>query len=156
MLTWLGGEKSTKDDSSKDMFSRNEKWIGSLPVANHKTWKSREDEVLSWSACLQELSTWAAQGSVKFGREIEQSSWCLEPIRWLKLSGEQQNSAVRLCALLRAAFVDHGRISLMIEGYSEGLDVIPEAAGSSAWQGMQPQRLIVSLLLPGMNSKADE
>ena len=27
---------------------------------------------------------------------------------------------------------------------------------SSAWQGMQPQRLTVSLLLPGMSSKADE
>ena len=27
---------------------------------------------------------------------------------------------------------------------------------SSAWQGMQPQRLTVSLLLPGMGSKADE
>ena len=44
---------------------------------NHKNWKSREDEVLGWSAYLQELSSWAAQGSVKSGREIEQSS------RWL-------------------------------------------------------------------------
>ena len=41
---------------------------------------------------------------------------------------------MRLCALLRAAFVDHGRISLMIEGYQEGLDVIPEAAGSDLWE----------------------
>ena len=54
----------------------------------------------------------------------------MEPIRWSRLSREQQNRAVRLCALLRAAFVDHGRISVMIEGYQEGLDVIPEAAGS--------------------------
>ena len=129
-LPGWGIEKSSKDESSKDMFSRNEKWIGTPPVANHKTWKSREDEVLGWSAYLQELSSWAAQGSVKFGREIEQSSRWLEPIRWSKLSGEQQNRAVRLCALLRAAFIDHGRISLMIEGYQEGLDVLPEATGS--------------------------
>ena len=100
------------------------------PVANHKTWKSREDEVLGWSAYLQELSSWAAQGSVKFGREIEQSSRWLEPIRRSRLSGEQQNRALRLCALLRVAFIDHGRISLMIEGYQEGLDVLPEAMWS--------------------------
>ena len=129
-LPGWGVEKSTKDDSGKDMFSRNEKWIGTPPVANHKNWKSREDEVLGWSAYLQELSSWAAQGSVKFGREIEQSSRWLEPIRWSRLSGEQQNRSVRLCALLRTAFIDHGRISLMIEGYQEGLDVLPEATGS--------------------------
>ena len=34
-------------------------------------------------------------------------------------------------------------------------DVFSQRA-SSAWQGMQPQRLTVSLLLPGMNSKAHE
>ena len=79
--------------------------------------------MLGWSAYLQELSSWAAQGSVKFSREIEQSSRWLETIRWSKLSAEQQNRSVRLCALLRTTFIDHGRISLMIEGYQESLDV---------------------------------
>ena len=78
--------------------------------------------MLCWSAYLQELSSWAAQGPAKFAREIEQSSRWLEPIRWSKLSVEQQNRRVRLCALLGTAFIDHGRISLMIEGYQEGLD----------------------------------
>ncbi len=67
---------------------------------------------------------------MKFGREIEQSSRWLEPIRWSRLSRKQQSRALRLCALLRAVIVDHGRISRMMEGYQEGLDVIPEAAGS--------------------------
>ena len=35
-------------------------------------------------------------------------------------------------------------------------DVFSSQRTSSAWQGMQPQRLTVSLLLPGMGSKADE
>ena len=39
-LPGWGIERSFKDESNKDMFFRNEKWIGSLPVANHKTWKS--------------------------------------------------------------------------------------------------------------------
>ena len=44
-----------------------------------------------------------------------------------------------------------------IEILREGIlrDVFSQRA-SSAWQGMQPQRLTVSLLLPCMNSKADE
>ena len=37
----------------------------------------------------------------------------------------------------------------------ESFDVFSQRA-SSAWQGMQPQRLTVSLLLPCMNSEADE
>ena len=116
----------------KDMFSRNEKWIGNPPTVNHKAWKSREEEILGWSVYLQELSSWASQGSVKFGREIEQSSRWLEPINWSRLSSDQQNRAVRLCALLNAAFAEHGRISLMIQGFQEGLDVIPEFGDSRA------------------------
>ena len=69
----------------------------------------------------------ASQGSVKFGREIELSSgeWT-EPIIWSRLSNEQQNRAVRLQALLSAAFAEHGRITLMVQGFQEGLDISPE------------------------------
>ena len=133
LLPGSGVAGSSKGDSgSKDMFSRNEKWIGNPPTVNHKAWKSREEEILGWSVYLQELSSWASQGSVKFGREIEQSSRWLEPINWGRLSSDQQNRAVRLCALLSAAFAEHGRISLMIQGFQEGLDVIPEFADSRA------------------------
>ena len=58
------------------------------PPVNHKAWKSREDEILGWSVYLQELSSWASQGSVKFGREIELSSRWIEPIVWNRLSSE--------------------------------------------------------------------
>ena len=96
------------------------------PTVNHKAWKSREDEILGWSVYLQELSSWASQGSVKFGREIELSSRWIEPIIWNRLSSEQQNRAVRLQALLSAAFAEHGRITLMVQGFQEGLDISPE------------------------------
>ena len=133
LLPGSGVAGASKGDSgSKDMFSRNEKWIGNPPTVNHKAWKSREEEILGWSVYLQELSSWASPGSVKFGREIEQSSRWLEPISWGRLSSDQQNRAVRLCALLNAAFAEHGRISFMIQGFQEGLDVIPEFADSRA------------------------
>ena len=50
LLPGSGVAGSSKGDSgSKDMFSRNEKWIGNPPTVNHKAWKSREDEILGWS-----------------------------------------------------------------------------------------------------------
>jgi len=55
------------------MFSRNDKLMGNHPTVNHKAWKFREEEILGCSVYLQELLSWASQGSVKFGREIEQS-----------------------------------------------------------------------------------
>ena len=103
------------------MFDEGKPHISKLP--------SREEEILGWSVYFQELASWASQGSVKFGREIEQSSRWLEPIRWSKLSLDQQSRAVRLCALLNAAFAEHVWISLMIQGFQEGLDVLPEVAG---------------------------
>ena len=81
---------------------------------------------MGWSVYLQELASWASQGSVKFGREIELSSRWIEPIIWNRLSSEQQNRAVRLQALLSAAFAEHGRITLMVQGFQEGLDISPE------------------------------
>ena len=53
--------------------------------------------------------------------------------------------------------LDDSDITQQFEILREGIlrDVFSQRA-SSTWQGMQPQRLIVSLLLPGMNSKADE
>ena len=127
LLPGSGVAGSSKGDSgSKDMFSRNEKWIGNPPTVNHKGWKTREDEVLGFTSYLQELSSWASQGSVKFGREIELSSRWIDPIIWSRLSNEQQNRAVRLQALLASAFSEHGRISLMVQGFQEGLDISPE------------------------------
>ena len=67
-----------------------------------------------------------SQGSVKFGREIELSSCWIDSIIWSRLSNEQQNRAVRLQALLASAFSEHGRISLMVQGFQEGLDISPE------------------------------
>ena len=54
-------------------------------------------------------------------------------------------------------YLDDSDITQQFEILREGIlrDVFSQRA-SSAWQGMQPQRLTVSLLLPCINSKADE
>ena len=54
-------------------------------------------------------------------------------------------------------YLDDSGITQQFEILREGIlrDVFSQRA-SSAWQGMQPQRLTVSLLLPCMNGEADE
>ena len=50
--------------------------------------------------------------------------------------------------------LDDSDITQQFEILREG--ILRDVFSQSAWQGVQPQRLTVSLLLPGMNSKADE
>ena len=39
-----------------DVFSKSEKWLSPAPNPS-ATWKNREEEVLGWSGCLDELSS---------------------------------------------------------------------------------------------------
>ena len=81
-------------------------------------------------------ASWANLGSPEFGREIDQASRWHSPITWGSLTGPQQTRAVRLFSVLKTACVDHGRIALLIQGFSEGLDIIPVGDGcSNDWFG---------------------
>ena len=110
---------------SRDVFSRSEKWLGPSPTVDCSSWKSREDEVLGFTSFVQELVAWASQGSVQFGREIEQSTHWPTSIAWSSLSVDQQSRAVRLSAILKATFGTHGRIAVMIQSFQEGIDIVP-------------------------------
>ena len=87
--------------------------------------KPREDEVLGFTSYVQELVAWASQGSVQFGREIEQSTHWPTSIAWSTLGVDQQSRAVRLSAILKATFGSHGRIAVMIQSFQEGIDIVP-------------------------------
>ena len=115
-----GSEEKHED---KDVFSRSEKWLGSPPSVNHSVWKSREDEILGYNSYLIELIGWTSQASVTFAREIEQAARWPQPIVWGKLSKDQRTRSVRLGSLLKTAFASHSRISLLILGFQEGLDI---------------------------------
>ena len=110
---------------SRDVFSRSEKWLGPSPTVDYSSWKSREDEVLGFTSFVQELVAWASQGSVQFGREIEQSTHWPSSIAWSSLSVDHQSRAVRLSAILKATFGSHGRIAVMIQSFQEGIDIVP-------------------------------
>ena len=114
-------------EEERDVFSRSEKWLSSPPQSNHEAWRSREEEILGMNQYLQELVSWSNQGSVDFGREIAQAARWQTQITWGSLTKGQQSRAVRLFSLLKAAFNGHGRISLLIQGFSEGLDIVAVA-----------------------------
>ena len=116
-----------RKEEERDVFSCSEKWLSSPPQSNHETWRSREEEILGMNQYLQELVSWSNQGSVDFGKEIAQAARWQTQITWGSLTKGQQSRAVRLFSLLKAAFSGHGRISLLIQGFSEGLDIVAVA-----------------------------
>ena len=101
----------------RETSCRSEKWLGSPPSPNHQAWKGRESEVLGMNAHIHELVAWANQASVEFGKEIAQAARWPAQIAWNTLSKSQQARGVRLFGVLKAAFADHGRITLMIQGF---------------------------------------
>ena len=75
----------------------------------------------------EELLNWINQGSVDYGREVVQAGrWPIQ-ISWTSLTRGQQTRGVRLFSRLKVAFAGHGRVSLMIQGFNGGLDIVAVA-----------------------------
>ena len=119
--------EGNRSNEERDIFSRSEKWLASPPVPNHQAWKGRESEVLGMNTYIHELVAWANQASVEFGKEIAQAARWSTQIAWDALSRAQQARGVRLFSVLKAAFADHGRVTLMIQSFGEGLDIVAVA-----------------------------
>ena len=79
--------------------------------ADHKKRKIREEEVLGWAGYLDELSSWAAGGSLEFFVEIQHSS--VGPVL-----GAQQARSRRLMSIIKAAFHDNSRCVALVNAFS--------------------------------------
>ena len=121
VLPGFGVQQSNSHGNSQqlDVFAKSEKWLTPAP-APVGTWKSREEEVLGWAGYLDELSSWAAGGSLEFSVEIQHSSRWPGPIRWSALSAAQQARSRRLMSILKAAFHDNPRCVALVNAFSEG------------------------------------
>ena len=74
VLPGFGVQQSNHGNSQQlDVFAKSEKWLTPAPTPVG-TWKTREEEVLGWAGYLDELSSWAAGGSLEFSVEIQHSS----------------------------------------------------------------------------------
>ena len=107
-----------------DVFSKSEKWLGSPPVPSVASWTSRDAEVIGWSTYVSSLSTWAAQASMDFSIEIQQASRWPSSISWETLQPQKQARALRLHAILKAAFNEHPRTNDLISAFGEGVKLI--------------------------------
>ena len=83
--------RESRRDEERDVFTRSEKWLSSPPQSNHESWRTREDEILGMNQYLQELVSWANQGSVEFGREIAQCARWTTQIAYNTLTKSQQS-----------------------------------------------------------------
>ena len=122
VLPGCGVQQSNSHGNSQqlDVFAKSEKWLTPAPTPVG-TWKTREEEVLGWAGYLDELSSWAAGGSLEFSVEIQHSSRWPGPIRWSALSGAQQARSRRLMSILKAAFHDNPRCVALVNAFSEGV-----------------------------------
>ena len=121
VLPGFGVQQSNHGNSQQlDVFAKSEKWLTPAPTPVG-TWKTREEEVLGWAGYLDELSSWAAGGSLEFSVEIQHSSRWPGPIRWSALSGAQQARSRRLMSILKAAFHDNPRCVALVNAFSEGV-----------------------------------
>ena len=120
VLPGFGVQQSNHGNSQQlDVFAKSEKWLTQAPTPVG-TWKTRE-EVLGWAGYLDELSSWAAGGSLEFSVEIQHSSRWPGPIKWSALSGAQQARSRRLMSILKAAFHDNPRCVALVNAFSEGV-----------------------------------
>ena len=121
VLPGFGVQQPNHGNSQQlDVFAKSEKWLTPAPTPVG-TWKTREEEVLGWAGYLDELSSWAAGGSLEFSVEIQHSSRWPGPIRWSALSGAQQARSRRLMSILKAAFHDNPRCVALVNAFSEGV-----------------------------------
>ena len=107
-----------------DVFSKSEKWLGTPPVPSVASWTSRDAEVIGWSTYVSSLSAWAAQASMDFSIEIQQASRWPSSISWETLQPQKQARALRLHAILKAAFSEHPRTNNLISAFGEGVKLI--------------------------------
>ena len=124
VLPGFGVQQSNNHGNQQqlDVFAKSEKWLTPAPTPV-STWKSREEEVLGWAGYLDELSSWAAGGSLEFSVEIQHSSRWPGPIRWSALSSVQQARSRRLMSILKAAFHDNPRCVALVQAFSEGVSL---------------------------------
>ena len=116
-----GAHNDTSQTVQLDVFSKSEKWLGSPPKPSFETWTNRESEVIGWSQYLLDLSAWAAQASIEFSTEIQQSSRWAGVMSWEGLSSVRRSRAMRLHAILKSSLQDHPRTVNLINAFGEGV-----------------------------------
>eukprot|EP00435_Cladocopium_sp_Y103_P044265 s1257_g12.t1 len=115
------GQQGTALGGDDNPFRRSEKWMPSVPSPEHTKWKSRPQEVEGFQQWVFALATWAGCGSNEYPREILYSVKHATAISWGNFSSAMITRSIRLLSIVKDAFQDHARASLIISNYEESL-----------------------------------
>ena len=94
-----------------------------------------------------DLTGWAAQASIEFSLEIEQSARWPTAILWEGLSPARRARAMRLHAILKSSLQEHPRTSNLVKAFNEGISLEGGCFGLNAAQvgnGFEMLRQITS------------
>ena len=113
-----------------DIFSKNEKWLGSPPSCDPTKWSTREQEIIGFGSFVDALVSWATQASHVFGEEIAHSVKWPDAIPWDRMSASQRNRSSRLFAILKSIFTTPSRIASLIATFGEGISLLGTVSGT--------------------------
>ena len=113
-----GGGRS-QESKDAEVFQRSERWMPPPPVPEHKSWGSRLQEVTGFLEYTSKLVAWVGLGHDKFPQEISHAVKETAPLGMERLTEGQKARAVRLLAILKLGFADHGKASTLLRSYTE-------------------------------------
>lgn len=90
-----------------------------VPTCKPERWKSRSLETSGYMDFVAELASWAGLGSDSFPFKILNSLKEVREIGRERLSPDQVTRSIRLRSILKNAFANHPRASLLIKNYEE-------------------------------------
>ena len=88
-----------------------------MPVADHKSWKSRHAEVLGYRSWLESFSSWIALFGEVWSREVRECVTHDNAISIRMLSSEQKLRGLKLLSFIRQAFSGSTKIEGVIGHY---------------------------------------
>eukprot|EP00434_Breviolum_minutum_P015132 symbB.v1.2.013345.t1/scaffold939.1/size150197/1 len=119
-----GVAASRAEEREKDIFTKSEKWLPSMPLPDFSKWtKSRQEEILCFSEYMSQFRSWIALASDVFAFEIESAIRHPDELHMGGLKPAQQLRSSRLLAMLQQIFTPYPRAHMLIQAYVEGIGV---------------------------------
>ena len=138
-----GVAASRAEEREKDIFTKSEKWLPSMPLPDFSKWtKSRQEEILCFSEYMSQFRSWIALASDVFAFEIESAIRHPDELHMGGLKPAQQLRSSRLLAMLQQIFTPYPRAHMLIQAYVEGIGVDGIFVAHRGTSGFEALRLL--------------
>ena len=93
----------------------------SIPTPEHSKWTTSPQEVEGFQQWVFACATWAENGSNEYPSEILVSVEHGIVVDWQNFSPQMMTRSIRLLSIIKDAFQDHARASLIISTFQKSL-----------------------------------